>query len=71
MKPLQRIEFKEVRLNMNKMTDYLNNVRQKGLGGSHYSDVEETCSQRTFWYLQMCYQDMSFVAMWFMIGRLH
>ena len=41
-KPLQNMEFKEMWLNTDKMTYYLNNVRQKGMGGGHYDDVEET-----------------------------
>ena len=41
-KPLQKLKFKEMWLNTDKMTYYLNNVRQKGMGGSHYKDVEET-----------------------------
>lgn len=40
-KPLQKMEFKEMWLNTDKMTYYLNNVRQKGMGGSRYDDVEE------------------------------
>ncbi|MCA1027579.1 insertion element protein [Cytobacillus kochii] len=41
VKPLQRLEFKEMWLNTDKMTYYLNNVREKGMGGSRYDDVEE------------------------------
>lgn len=41
-KPLQRLEFKKMWLNTDKMTYYLNNVRQKGMGGSRYNDVEES-----------------------------
>jgi transposase-like protein len=40
-KPLQKIEFNEMWVNIDKMTYYLNNVRQKGMGGSRYDDVEE------------------------------
>lgn len=40
-KPLQRLEFKEMWVNTDKMTYFLNNVRQKGMGGSRYDDVEE------------------------------
>lgn len=42
IKPIQKLEFKEMWLNTDKMTYYLNNVRQKGMGGSHYNDVEES-----------------------------
>lgn len=41
VKPLQKMKFKEMWLNTDKMTYFLNNVRQKGMGGSHYDDVEE------------------------------
>ncbi|OZM56694.1 insertion element protein [Lottiidibacillus patelloidae] len=41
IKPLQKLEFKEMWVNTDKMTYYLNNVRQKGMGGSRYDDVEE------------------------------
>jgi transposase-like protein len=41
IKPLQKFEFQVMWLNTDKMTYYLNNVRQKGMGGSHYDNVEE------------------------------
>ncbi|MCM3730625.1 insertion element protein [Fictibacillus nanhaiensis] len=41
-KPLQDKEFKEMWINTDKMTYYLNNVRKKGMGGSKYNDVEDS-----------------------------
>lgn len=41
-KPLQAMHFKEMWLNTDKMTYFLNNVRKKGMGGSEYDDVEES-----------------------------
>ncbi|WP_187442722.1 IS1 family transposase [Rossellomorea vietnamensis] len=41
-KPLQKVTFKEIWVNTDKMTYFLNNVRQKGMGGSRYSDVEDS-----------------------------
>ena len=41
-KPLQKLQFDEVWLNTDKMTYFLNNVRQKGMGGSQYDDMEES-----------------------------
>ncbi|KKB34438.1 hypothetical protein QY96_03870 [Bacillus thermotolerans] len=41
IKPFQKLEFKEMWFNTDKMTYYLNNVRQKGMGGHRYDDVEE------------------------------
>ncbi|QST01406.1 insertion element protein (plasmid) [Pontibacillus sp. ALD_SL1] len=41
-KQLQKKVFTEAWINTDKMTYFLNNVRQKGMGGSHYSDVEES-----------------------------
>lgn len=41
-KPLERLKFKEMWLNTDKMVYFLNNVRQKGMGGSRYDDVEES-----------------------------
>jgi transposase-like protein len=41
-KPLQTMRFKEMWLNTDKMTYFLNNVRKKGMGGSQYDDVEES-----------------------------
>ncbi len=41
-KPLVQMKFKEMWLNTDKMVYYLNNVRQKGMGGSRYDDVEES-----------------------------
>ena len=40
-KILQSLEFNEMWVNTDKMTYFLNNVRQKGMGGSKYDDVEE------------------------------
>lgn len=41
-KPLQKLKFKEMWLNTDKMTYYLNNVRKKGMGGKQYDDVDES-----------------------------
>ncbi|EQB95342.1 insertion element protein [Geobacillus sp. A8] len=41
-KPLQNMQFKEIWLNTDKMTYFLNNVRKKGMGGSQYDDLEES-----------------------------
>jgi transposase-like protein len=41
LKPLQEMQFKEMWLNTDKMTYFLNNVRKKGMGGSHYNEIEE------------------------------
>jgi hypothetical protein len=40
-KPLKNTEFKEMWLNTDKMTYYLNNVRKKGQGGSQFDGIEE------------------------------
>lgn len=40
-KPFQRLKFNEMWVNIDKMNYYLNNVRQKGMGGSRYDDVEK------------------------------
>lgn len=40
--PLQKMKFKEMWINTDKMIYYLNNVRKKGMGGSQYDDVEES-----------------------------
>jgi len=42
IKPLQEKEFKEMWLNTDKMTYFLNNVRKKGMGGSKYDELEES-----------------------------
>ncbi len=39
--PLQRKEFKEMWINTDKMTYYLNNVRKKGMSKSKYRDLED------------------------------
>src|SRR5690606_34655213 len=41
-KPLERLKFKEMWLNTDKMVYYLSIVRQKGMCGSRYDDVEES-----------------------------
>lgn len=41
IKPLKNTEFKEMWLNTDKMTYYLNNVRKKGQGGSRFDGIEE------------------------------
>ncbi|MBE1554160.1 insertion element protein [Sporosarcina limicola] len=41
-KPLQKVTFKEMWLSTDKMIYFLNNVRQKGMGGSRYNEVEES-----------------------------
>ncbi|MCM3708853.1 MULTISPECIES: insertion element protein [Cytobacillus] len=41
-KPLQNKQFKEMWINTDKMTYFLNNVRKKGMGGSDYDDLEES-----------------------------
>jgi len=40
-KPLQKLKFREMWINTDKMVYYLNNVRQKGMGGRHFDDAEE------------------------------
>ncbi|QHE50977.1 insertion element protein [Pontibacillus sp. HMF3514] len=42
IKPMQSKEFKEIWINTDKMTYHLNNVRKKGMGGSKYSELEES-----------------------------
>ncbi|WP_456279296.1 insertion element protein [Bacillus sp. AK128] len=44
-KGFQRISFDELWINSDKMQYYLNNVRQKGRGGTHYSDIEDKILQ--------------------------
>ncbi|MDP4083497.1 MAG: insertion element protein [Bacillota bacterium] len=41
-KPLQKMQFREMWLNTDKMTYFLNNVRKKGMGGSQYVEVEDS-----------------------------